>query len=268
MRIVAALLIAAVATASTAEAAPKSELVDEHWTQSGSGSIGHQAWDAFLGRWATASPDGINRVAYSKVDAGGQAELAAYLEHLQAADPTALSRAEQFAYWVNLYNAATVALILNEQPVDSIRDIGGGLFARGPWDDDAVTVVGRTLSLNDIEHGILRPIWNDPRIHYVVNCASIGCPNLGLKSFPVTDAEATLDAAAQAYVNHPRAARIEDGKLIVSSIYAWYAEDFGGDDAGIISHLKAHAQPDLKLALKEISGIARDEYNWSLNEAP
>ncbi len=169
-----------------------------------------------------------------------------------------------------LYNALTVKVVLDHYPVDGIRDIdfSPGLFADGPWDKKLVEIEGEDVSLNDIEHRILRPIWRDPRIHYAVNCASIGCPNLQPTAFTAANTDALLAAAAQAYVNHPRGARVEGGKLIVSSIYVWFQEDFGGNDAGVISHLRRYADPGLRSRLSRIERIGDHFYDWSLNGAP
>ena len=124
----------------------------------------------------------------------------------------------------------------------------------------------RPCRLNDIEHRILRPIWRDPRIHYAVNCASVGCPNLMTEAFAGDRLDAQLDGAARAYVNTPRGARIEDGKLVVSSIYIWFGEDFGGNDAGVIAHLKRYAEPQLGNRLKSLKAISDHRYDWSLND--
>ena len=264
LRLVAILMAAAVALAVPA-AAQKAKLVDPYWTNEGSGSAEHPAWDAFLSEYAVLGGDGIRRVDYARAKSAGRAALETYLAALQAIDPANLARDEQFAYWVNLYNAATVAVVTDAYPVDSIRKIGGGLFSRGPWNDDVVRVAGRALTLNDIEHGILRPIWRDPRIHYVVNCASIGCPNLGERALTAAGLEDALDAAARAYVNHPRGARVENGKLRVSSIYHWYEEDFGGGGAGVIAHLRKYAEPHLATALQGVRRVSRHGYDWSLN---
>lgn len=266
-RTAAVLCATALLFATSTVAAPRSELIDQHWTASGDQTLSHDVWDGFLQRHVISSDDGIDRVTYASVDAASRAELDDYLDQMQATVATALTRDEQFAFWVNLYNAATVAVVLDAYPVDSIRDIGGSLFSSGPWDDDVVTVEGRDLSLNDIEHGILRPIWQDPRIHYVVNCASIGCPTLGRNAMTATTKEMMLDTAARAYVNHPRGANVANGRLTVSSIYDWYAVDFGGSDANVIAHLRQFAEPDLQSALAEFRSIADDVYDWSLNEA-
>ena len=141
-----------------------------------------------------------------------------------------------------------------------------GLFADGPWDKELVAVEGERVSLNDIEHRILRPIWRDPRIHYAVNCASVGCPNLYAEAFTGDRLEAQLDSAARAYVNNPRAARVEDGKLVVSSLYIWFGEDFGGDDRAIIAHLKRYADQPLTERLGGLKAIADHDYDWELND--
>ena len=159
--------------------------------------------------------------------------------------------------------------MLDHYPVDGIRDIdiSPGLFADGPWDKKLVEIEGEDVSLNDIEHRILRPIWRDPRIHYAVNCASIGCSNLRPTAFTAANSDALLTAAAQAYVNHPRGARVEDGKLIVSSIYVWFQEDFGGNDAGVIRHLIRYAAAGLGTRLAGVTSIHTHDYDWGLNDA-
>ena len=157
--------------------------------------------------------------------------------------------------------------MLEHYPVASIRDIdiSPGFFADGPWGKKQVTVEGEALSLDDIEHRILRPIWRDPRIHYAVNCASVGCPNLLPHAMTIENAEAFLEAAATAFINHPRGARIEEGKLYVSSIYDWFEADFGGGDAGVIAHLRSYAKGELATALKGLNLIEDDSYDWRLN---
>ena len=233
-------------------AAPSAELW-ERWDKSAPNkvAIDHAAWNDFLGKYVKPGKDGINRVAYGKVSAEDKAKLAAYLKGLQAVKPTRYARAEQRAYWINLYNATTINTILEHYPVESIMkiNISPGFFVKGPWKKKQLTVEGEGVSLDDIEHRILRPIWKDPRTHYSVNCASIGCPNLATQAWTAGNMEQMLDEGARAYVNNPRAVRVVDGKLTVSSIYAWFKIDFGGDDAGVIAHLKKYAQPALAAQL-------------------
>lgn len=250
-------------------AAPEAEL-QPYWDRSEPGNgaiIDHAAWQRLLDRYLdTRHPSGVHRFAYAAVGGADRAVLGAYLGDLQARDPRRYARAEQEAYWINLYNALTVALILEHYPVASIRDIGGSWLARGPWDDPIATVAGRKLSLNDIEHGILRPIWRDPRIHYAVNCASIGCPNLADRAYTRDSMEALLDRAAREYVNHPRGAAWVDGHPRLSSIYDWYQADFGGTEAGVLDHLLRYARPGLGRRLQGYAGPFEYDYDWSLNE--
>lgn len=246
-----------------------------HWQAHEAGSsrqVDHGPWQAFLDHYLRPAqvPGGPALIAYGAVTPADRAALQAYLDRLADHRVTALNRAEQFAYWVNLYNALTVALVLAHYPVDTIRDIdiSPGLFADGPWGRKLVTVEGRDLSLDDIEHGILRPIWRDPRIHYAVNCASTGCPDLQAEAFTAANAEALLDRAARAYVNSPRAASFDAaGALTVSSLYDWYAVDFGNSAAGVLAHLRRHAAPALQQRLAEVTSIAGSDYDWTLNDA-
>ena len=231
--------------------------------------VAHADWDRFLRRYVVHAADGINRVAYGRVAASDRAVLRRYIDALTAMPIWRYNRPEQFAYWANLYNALTVAVVLAHYPVKSTRDIdiSPGLFSTGPWDRKLAAVDGEPLSLNDIEHRILRPIWRDPRVHYAVNCASLGCPNLQPTAFTGDHLDDRLDAAARAYVNHPRGSRIEGGVLIVSSLYGWYEEDFGGSPAGVIAHLQRYSDGPRAAALARIGGIDGYEYDWRLNDA-
>jgi len=136
-------------------------------------SIDHAPWDRFLGRHLVAGADGINRLAYRRVLPEEREALSIYLAALAGLPVTAYRRAEQLAYWINLYNALTVRVVLDHYPVASIRDIAlsPGLFSRGPWRKKLTRIEGEEVSLDDIEHRILRPFWRDPRLHYAVNCA-------------------------------------------------------------------------------------------------
>lgn len=232
-------------------------------------TIDHAGWTALLGRHVSQGPDGINRVAYARWRDADRESLAQYLDRLAGIAISTHNRNEQFAYWVNLYNALTIQVVLDHYPIDSIRDIdiSPGLFASGPWGAELITVEGQALTLDDIEHRILRPIWRDPRIHYAVNCASLGCPDLRRAAFTGAGLDAMLDAAARTYINHPRGAQARDGRLIASSIYDWFQEDFGGAESGVIAHLRRHADPALSASLAGITSIADHRYDWALNDA-
>ena len=260
----------AVVSPSQALAAPKAELW-ARWQAHDPAStvkIDHGLWGGFIERRLEQSPDGINRLAYSKVGSEDRAALDAYIDALTALPISTYSRPEQMAYWVNLYNALTVQVVLDHYPVDSIRDIdiSPGLFSNGPWGKKLVTIEGERVGLDDIEHQILRPIWQDPRIHYAVNCASIGCPNLHPEPFDAAALDQQLDQAAVSFINHPRGVSVDGGRLIVSSIYDWFSEDFGSSDQNVIAHLQRYAAPDLKSALGSVSSIYDDRYDWRLND--
>jgi hypothetical protein len=259
-------------TTLEAQLAPAAEPL-KRWERHDAASkqtVDHRAWGALLARYRVAGADGIARIRYATVTPADRAALEQYVARLEAADVDALARSEQFAYWVNLYNAATLRLVLERYPVKSVRDIslGGDLFETGPWGARLVTVKGERLSLDDIEHRILRPLWRDPRIHYVVNCASLGCPDMPPVPLTGANVESVLDASARAYINHPRGAAVRAGRLEVSSIYRWYREDFGGSEAGVIAHLKRYAGPALAAQLQAVSAIDRYRYDWALNDAP
>ena len=233
----------------------------------GSGVANPAAFDDLLARRARASGDGVVRIDYagwSRSTADLEA-LKRYIESLTALDPLTLSRPEQFAFWANLYNALTLQVVLGAFPVASIRDIRTSGLLPGPWRKAITRVSGLDLSLNTIEHDILRKGWRDPRVHYAVNCASFSCPNLPLRALRGAGLDQTLDAAARGYVNHPRGVRLDGQKLIVSSIYRWYAGDFGGSDAKVIAHLGQYAAPPLRAQLQGVERIARGVYDWALN---
>ena len=188
-----------------------------------------------------------------------------YLETLSHLDVTKYHQSVQMAYWINLYNALTVRTVLDAYPVDSIKEIDGGFFNRGPWKDKRIKVMDIDLSLDDIEHEILRTYHKDPRIHYAVNCASIGCPDLADKAYRAESLDEQLTNSAIAFINHPRGVDVDQSELYLSSIFDWYAGDFGGNDDAIIGHLQLYAQPELKLKLDAVTSIADYDYDWQLN---
>ncbi|MCC7016000.1 MAG: DUF547 domain-containing protein [Rhodospirillales bacterium] len=270
-RIAACLAVLAFALLGTgAEAAPRSELWPR-WEAHQADStlvVDHSAWDEILARYNVPAYDGSRRFAYGRVSTDDHRRLGEYVDGLARVNVSALARAEQRAYWINLYNSLTVKLVLERWPVASIRDIAisPGLFSAGPWGKKLATVEGKSLSLDDIEHRILRPIWKDPRIHYAVNCAAIGCPDLWPAAFTAANTEEILERAARAFVNHPRGARIEARRLVVSSIYIWFGDDFGdGTEAAVIAHLSRYAAPNFKAALAGLGRISGHGYDWAIN---
>lgn len=228
------------------------------------GTIDHSVWGALLQEFVSEGPSGVNLVDYARFKSEASDALADYLGAMQAVSIEDFGRDEQFAFWVNLYNAATVDVILKNLPLASIRDIG--LLGSGPWQDDAVTVAGRTLSLDNIEHDILRPEWQDVRIHYAVNCASIGCPNLATSAYTGEKLEDMLEEAAKAYVNHPRGFAGTPDALIASNIYEWYQGDWG-TEPDVLSHARKYAEGPTAALLEGAQAIDSYAYDWSLNAA-
>ena len=250
-------------------AAPKSDLWD-HWTAHQPESTlapDYQLWSDFLRRYLdTSNSDGIHRVDYAGVTAEDREGLKQYLLRLQKIPVSRLSRIQQLPYWINLYNAFTVHLILEHYSLDSIVDIRSGFLDFGPWDEKLLQIEDEEVSLNDIEHRILRPIWKDPRLHYALNCASLGCPNLQPESFHPGNVESLLNSGVHNYINHPRGLRFENNDdLLLSKIYDWYADDFGDNEKELLQHLMRYANRSTKTRLESFDGDIDYEYDWDLN---
>jgi hypothetical protein len=228
----------------------------------------HAAFEAILRAHVVAGADGLNRVRYGDLKRRALAGLAAYIAQLQEVRASALSTGDQMAFWINLYNAKTLHVLAENYPVAPIKDInlGGGFFGRGPWKANLLKIEGRDLSLDNIEHDILRQKFNDPLIHYALNCASVGCPNLQKQTYRAATLEDQLRAGAHAYVNNPRGLSVNGNRLTASKIYRWYAADFGGA-AGLSRHWAAYAAPKLKNQLTALGSVDRYVYDWSLNDA-
>ena len=273
-RVLATFLVVTLAAVGPASAEDFTKTFKAH-SASSTATVDHGEWDRLLGKYVTASPDGVNRVDYAAWKSDDHAPLKAYVKALESVDPRELGRTEQFAYWANLYNAKTIDVLLDHYPVNSIREItiNEGLLgflkksvgAGGPWKAKLITVIGKKLSLDDVEHEIMRPIFKDPRVHYAVNCASFGCPNLGQEAFTGEKLDAQLDANAKAFVNHPRGIDVQGGSVKASSIYQWFQVDFDGSDAGVLDHVRKYASDELKAKLDGKNSIASYDYDWALN---
>jgi hypothetical protein len=232
-------------------------------------TIDHKAWEDFLVRYVRIGSDGAHLVAYGRVTPEDRAALDAYIEQLAALPIGQYNRSEQMAFWINLYNALTVRLVLDHYPIGSIRDIDASPrpLSGGPWDEKLIEVDGTPISLNDILHRILRPIFHDPRIHYALSCGAIGCPNLQPEPYSGIRLDYQLSKAAMAYVNDPRCITFEGDELGVSSLFRWYRDDFGGSDAAVIHHLMGYAEPRLAMSLQQFDRIGDDGFDWRLNDA-
>jgi hypothetical protein len=240
------------------------------WQQSdahGDQRVDHAPWQSLLDHYLTTTEDGRTLFRYAGVTADDRQRLDTYLEYLTDLDPRLLHRDEQFPYWINLYNALTVRVVLDHPDKQSIRQMGGGWFRSGPWRDKLVNIAGQPVSLDDIEHRILRPFWRDHRIHFAVNCASIGCPDLAPRAYTRDNVDELLDDGERRYLRHPRGVSMADGRLRLSSLFDWYRDDFAADRDGLLGYLAGH-RPDLAAQLDGYTGAISYHYDWQLNAAP
>lgn len=193
-----------------------------------------------------------------------EAKLDKYLQVLENINTGSLSRNEQFAFYINAYNAWTIKLILSGYPgVKSIKDLGG--WFSSPWKEKICRIDGDIITLDDIEHNILRPRFKDPRVHFAINCASKSCPPLRVEPYRGSSLDQQLDDSARAFINDPKNNRLEDHALYVSKIFYWFGEDFNDD---VIGFFLRYAKGDLKKQLeskREKVQIEYLDYDWSLN---
>jgi len=243
----------------------------ERWHQHDEKSamrVNHDPWEVFLLNYLRPGEDGVHRVAYGEVKDRDRRILADYIDAMSVVDIIAYQRSEQLAYWINIYNALMVKLVLDSYPIASIRKLeqpGGGKKSN-PWNRPLIAIDKVSLSLNDIERYILKSNWDDPRIHYAITCPAVGCPNLQATPFSGVQLDQQLSDAAMAYVNDPRSVVIEGGRLHVSSLYRWNLQAFGGSERAIIEHLMAYAEPDLAMSLQGFDRLHGDRFDWRLND--
>ncbi len=202
-----------------------------------------------------------------KKDSG---ELNAYLDALAAVPEAAFKKWEQkqqMAFLINLYNAATLKLVIDHYPVKSIKDIGN--VVKGPWKQEVVRLFGKLETLDHIEHDLLRPKYQDPRVHFAVNCASIGCPALRAEAFQAAKLDAQLDEQARAFLQD-RTKNYLDPKnktLHLSSIFDWFKEDFT-TKSGTVEKFIAPYFNEADRQVIEQGGlkIKSTDYDWKLNK--
>ena len=194
-----------------------------------------------------------------------ESRLDDFLERSGRVDPGGLSREDRFAYYINAYNAWTIKLILTGYPgVTSIKELGSLL--QSPWKKPFVKIGGRTLTLDEIEHSILRPEFKDARVHFAINCASKGCPPLLAEPYRGAVLDDQLNRVTTAFLNRPGNYRLDGNRLHVTSIFKWFGEDFGN----VLDFYTRFAQGALKQALlagRDRIKIDYLDYDWSLNGA-
>jgi len=159
----------------------------------------------------------------------------------------------QLAWLINLYNFYTIKLIVEQYPLESIRDIDS------PWDQKIVPLWGEQISLNDIEHEMIRRNYDEPRIHFAVVCASIGCPSLRLTPFTGEDLIAELDEQAELFLNDETKNRRDESKLYLSKIFQWYGDDFDNHYGNYQNYVKSIYGMDERIR------VVFQPYDWNLN---
>jgi hypothetical protein len=243
----------------------------------------HAAWTRLLKRHVVVLRGGqASQLRYAAM-AADRAALQAYLDSLSAVSAAAFngfSKPQQMAFLINAYNAFTVALILTKYPdLKSIKDLGS--FLSSPWKPKWVKLLGSEVSLDNIEHDMLRARgrYDDPRVHFAVNCASIGCPALREEAFVAERLDAQLEEQAKRFMADRSRNRYsaERQRLEVSKIFEWFADDFKLGHRGITSlggFMARHAEQlaDEPAARERLRGGQVDtsflDYDWTLNDAP
>ncbi|NCT17116.1 MAG: DUF547 domain-containing protein [Flavobacteriaceae bacterium CG_4_8_14_3_um_filter_34_10] len=220
-------------------------------TVNSSVNLNHDAWTVLLKKYV----DNQGNVDYKgfKKD---HVKLTEYLNYLSKNKPTTnWSVQELLAYYINVYNAFTVALIVENYPVSSIKDI------RGPWKKKFIPIGDETLSLGDVEHKILRKM-KEPRIHFAINCASHSCPKLLNEAYEASKIDQQLDVAAKKFINSSEN-KLSEKQLYLSKIFDWFGKDFISDATPTIaSFINAYT----KIPIQANAKVSYFDYDWSLNE--
>ena len=226
----------------------------------------NEDWNIILKKYLQKGDLGnVNLFGYYKLSRNieDKRRLGNYILSLESINTKILSKNEAISHYANLYNAATVKLITDNYPIESIRKLGP--LNSGPWKRKIIKLNGKLVSLDDIEHKILRSKYRSPYIHYMLNCASISCPNLQKKAWKGETLKADQQRAAVEYINSSRGVAIKKDGLHLSSIYKWFKEDFKSD-AGVLDHILKNADKDLKSAIERGVKIKSYNYDWTLND--
>ncbi len=193
-------------------------------------------------------------------------EFNKYLRILRTTPPDKTwTRNEQMAYWINAYNAFTIKLITSYYPVKSIKDIGGSIqipFVNTPWDIKFITIGKDKMDLNNIEHGILRKKYDDPRVHMALVCASRSCPILLNEAFDALHLEEQFTKQTKAFLEDPYRNKVSPDKPQLSMIFNWYSMDFNKNGKSVRDFVNGYSTVKIKPNAK----ISFIEYDWGLNE--
>ena len=192
-----------------------------------------------------------------------------YMESLKSAQPDSMSHDEQLAFWINAYNAVTIDKVIKWKPEKSVRET----FVPGVWTGTKFftsrehTVAGRRLSQDDIEHEILRKQLKEPRIHFAIICASLGCPPLPQFAYTGKNVQTRLEEETREYINSERGTRIDtaNNQLYLSKLFDWFAGDFEYASGSVLEFIKKYIDRSALAFLEQKPKIKWIEYNWALN---
>lgn len=230
----------------------------------------HNTFDKLLKENVTIN-QGESRVDYRKIKANPKL-LQSYLAQLQTLtkdEYTKFTEAEKIAFLINAYNAYTLDLIVRNYPVKSIKDLGGLLSS--PWKKKFFKLFRQDMSLDGIEHGMLRKDFNEPRIHFAVNCASKGCPPMANEAFGGDRLHEQLEKSALLFIQNPKQNRYDpkSDTLYASSIFKWYGSDFdktyGSYQAYVAPRITQNKTEQEKILKRKVKEVFND-YDWMLNE--
>lgn len=201
--------------------------------------------------------------------------FARYLAAIAVMQPESLGRDDQLAFWINAYNAYTIAQVNAHAERKSIRNINrrfGGVGPSGAWSEPMAVVGGRRYTLDQIEHERIRPVYREPRVHFALVCAALGCPPLRSEAYAASTLNAQLDDQGRRFVGgSPTKNRVDPNSRTawLSPIFRWYGEDFGRDTGEMLKYLARFAASDHERTAL-LSGSLRvrwTEYDWTLNSA-
>jgi hypothetical protein len=226
----------------------------------GASGSDHGLWNDLLGKYVT---DGVVDYRGFKAE---EERLDRYLDGLAAADTKAMTRNQALAFYINAYNAWTVKLILSAYPgVRSIKELGS--VFQSPWKKEIVRIDGNLVSLDHIEHAIIRKRFQEPRIHFAANCASKGCPPLLAEAYRGERLDSQLERVTTAFINDPTRTLLKGDTLYISKIFKWYVQDF---DEGVVEFVLRHSVGALRKELSAVGPKAKLkvkylDYDWTLN---
>ncbi|APC97378.1 DUF547 domain-containing protein [Francisella frigiditurris] len=238
----------------------------DHWDKDSKQVINFDPWQQFLNKYLVNIGD-QTYVKYDQVSQEDQENLEKAIDDYSNLNILSYNSNQQLAYWINMYNMLTVDLILKNKGITSIRQIDPKWFgaSTGVWDKPVIRIEGKDITLNDIEHRILRPIWQDPRIHATLNCASISCPNLSTQAFEGNIIDKQLYDAFSNFINSPKGVKVDGTGLLISKIFFWYHADFGSNKSMADYIYNYSKDPKVKEYVQKTHKINYQNYNWSLN---